>query len=55
MYRKFFYQLKQYLGFTNKESRGFVLLIPVLLILAMILQVIQKVNAKSRVAQSGEI
>lgn len=55
MYRRFFYQLKQYLGFTNKESRGFVLLIPVLLILAMIPQVIQKINAKSRVAQSVEI
>jgi len=55
MYRGFFYQLKQYLGLTNKESKGFVLLIPVLLILAMISQLIQKINAKSWVAQSGEI
>lgn len=35
MNARFFYWLKVYLGFSRQESRGFVLLIPVLLLLVM--------------------
>lgn len=36
MGRNFFYWAKSYLGFTNKESRGFVLLIPFLALLGIL-------------------
>ncbi|RAI88336.1 ComEA family DNA-binding protein [Algoriphagus yeomjeoni] len=49
MKARFFYWLKIYLGFSSKESRGFVLLIPVLLFLVLctgILKEIRNANAE---------
>lgn len=49
MKARFFYWLKLYLGFSRKESRGFVLLIPVLLLLVLstsILKEIRNANAE---------
>ncbi len=40
-----FFWLKSYLGFSNKESRGFVLLIPVLFLMIIIPSLINKVRS----------
>ncbi|SFA96483.1 ComEA family DNA-binding protein [Algoriphagus aquimarinus] len=48
MRARFFYWLKIYLGFSSKESRGFVLLIPVLLLLITFKGVLKEIrNAKA--------
>ncbi len=50
MRARFFYWLKVYLGFSRKESRGFVLLIPVLMSLVIsvgVLKQVRRVNAQN--------
>ncbi len=44
MRARFFYWLKVYLGFSSKESRGFVLLIPVLLLFVISTGVFRKIR-----------
>ncbi|REG83374.1 ComEA family DNA-binding protein [Algoriphagus antarcticus] len=44
MRARFFYWLKVYLGFSSKESRGFVLLIPVLLLLVTTMGVLKLIR-----------
>ncbi|MDR7131717.1 DNA uptake protein ComE-like DNA-binding protein [Algoriphagus sp. 4150] len=50
MWARIFYWLKVYLGFSGKESRGFVLLIPVLLLLVISKDVLREL----RKAKSGD-
>jgi DNA uptake protein ComE-like DNA-binding protein len=50
MRARFFYWLKVYLGFSRKESRGFVLLIPVLMALVIsvgVLKQVRRVNGQN--------
>lgn len=44
MKQRFFFWLKNYLGFTNKESQGFLVLIPVLFLLSLIPNLIQTIK-----------
>ncbi|NVK49274.1 MAG: helix-hairpin-helix domain-containing protein [Cyclobacteriaceae bacterium] len=47
MLSRFFYHLKRELGFSRKESRGFLLVIPFLSLLAFFPQIVQKVKSNS--------
>lgn len=47
MLSRFFYHLKRELGFSRKESRGFLLVIPFLILLAFFPQIVQKVKSNS--------
>ncbi|MFC5624149.1 ComEA family DNA-binding protein [Algoriphagus winogradskyi] len=44
MNARFFYWLKIYLGFSRKESRGFVMLIPVLLLLVLSTRILKELR-----------